>query len=52
MTAIVWLRDDLRLDDQPAIRAAAAHPALFIYVHDDAATRPLGGASRSAAVPA
>lgn len=46
MTAIVWLRDDLRLDDQPAIRAAAAHPALFIYVHDDAATRPLGGASR------
>ncbi len=47
MTAIVWLRDDLRLDDQPALRAAAAHPALVVYVHDEtSAARPLGGASR------
>jgi len=47
MTAICWLRNDLRLDDQPALRAAAAGPALFVYVHDAAATgRPLGGASR------
>jgi deoxyribodipyrimidine photo-lyase len=47
MTSIVWLRDDLRLDDQPAIRAAAAHPALYVYVFDESALdRPLGGASR------
>jgi deoxyribodipyrimidine photo-lyase len=47
MTAIVWLRNDLRLDDQPALSAAAAGTALFVYVHDENATgRPLGGASR------
>ena len=47
MTVIVWLRNDLRLDDQPALRAAAAGPALFVYVHDNNATgRPLGGAAR------
>jgi deoxyribodipyrimidine photo-lyase len=47
MTAIVWLRNDLRLDDQPALRAAAAGPALFVYVHDLESTgRGLGGASR------
>jgi deoxyribodipyrimidine photo-lyase len=47
MTSLVWLRDDLRLDDQPAIRAAAGTPALFVYLHDEkSAGRPLGGASR------
>src|SRR5277367_2792046 len=47
MTALVWLRDDLRLDDQPAVRAAAKQPALFLFVHDEkSASRPLGGASR------
>jgi deoxyribodipyrimidine photo-lyase len=47
MTCLVWLRDDLRLDDQPAIRAAATKPALFVYVFDETvAARPLGGASR------
>jgi len=47
MTALVWLRDDLRLDDQPAVRAAAKQPALFVFVHDEkSASRPLGGASR------
>ncbi len=46
MTAIVWLRDDLRLDDQPALRAAAAAPALFVYVFDRNPARPLGGAAR------
>jgi deoxyribodipyrimidine photo-lyase len=47
MTSIVWLRDDLRLDDQPALRAAAGGTALFVYVHDEhAAARPLGAASR------
>jgi deoxyribodipyrimidine photo-lyase len=47
MTTLVWLRDDLRLDDQPAVRAAAKQPALFVFVHDEnSASRPLGGASR------
>jgi deoxyribodipyrimidine photo-lyase len=45
---IVWLRDDFRLDDQPAIHAVANRPALFVYVHDDAGggARPLGGAAK------
>jgi deoxyribodipyrimidine photo-lyase len=45
---IVWLRNDFRLDDQPAIHAAASRPALFVYVHDDAGggARPLGGAAK------
>jgi deoxyribodipyrimidine photo-lyase len=45
---IVWLRDDFRLDDQPAIAAAAGHPALQVYVHDEQARngRPLGGAAK------
>ena len=46
--ALVWLRDDLRLDDQPAIAAVADRPSLFVYVHDESSPglRPLGGASR------
>ena len=45
---IVWLRDDFRLDDQPAIAAAADGPALYLYVHDDRPKngRPLGGAAK------
>ncbi len=45
---IVWLRDDFRLDDQPAIAATAGRPALFVYVHDEDARngRPLGGAAK------
>ncbi len=45
---IVWLRDDFRLDDQPAITAAAARPALYVYVHDQAERngRPVGGAAK------
>jgi len=45
---IVWLRDDFRLDDQPAISAAAGPPALFVYVHDETPCngRPPGGAAR------
>jgi len=47
---IVWLRDDLRLADQPALHAAAASgaPVLCVYVFDEASPglRPLGGASR------
>ena len=45
---IVWLRDDFRLDDQPAILAAADRPALHVYVHDNSPRngRPLGGAAK------
>jgi deoxyribodipyrimidine photo-lyase len=45
---IVWLREDVRLDDQPAIQAAADRPTLFVYVHDEegGGARPLGGAAK------
>ena len=45
---IVWLRDDFRLDDQPALAAAADGPTLFLYVHDPRPQngRPPGGAAR------
>ncbi len=45
---IVWLRDDLRVDDQPSVHAVANRPALFVYVHDDegGGARPLGGAAK------
>lgn len=48
--AIVWLRQDLRLADNPALQAAAqtGQPLLFVYVLDDATPGrwKLGGASR------
>jgi deoxyribodipyrimidine photo-lyase len=46
--ALVWLRSDLRLEDQLAIRAVADEPALFVYIHDEVTPGPrkLGGASR------
>ncbi len=48
--AIVWFRDDLRVSDQPALKAAAESglPLLCIYILDEtsAGIRPLGGASR------
>ncbi len=44
--AIVWFRDDLRCDDNPALRAAAgAGPVLALHVLD-AETAPAGGAAR------
>jgi deoxyribodipyrimidine photo-lyase len=47
---ILWFRNDLRLDDHPALQAAVAsgHPVLpvFVWDEDPAAGRPLGGASR------
>jgi deoxyribodipyrimidine photo-lyase len=45
---IVWLREDFRLDDQPAIHAVADRPTLFVYVHDEkgGGARPLGGAAK------
>lgn len=47
---IVWLRDDLRLADNPALNAAADRgaPIVVVYVLDDTSpgVRPLGGATR------
>jgi deoxyribodipyrimidine photo-lyase len=46
---IVWFRQDLRLRDQAAVRAAAAAgPVLAVYVLDDDSrgVRPMGAASR------
>jgi deoxyribodipyrimidine photo-lyase len=48
MAALVWFRDDLRLEDNPALAAAARSrdPILPLYVLDESVTRPAGGASR------
>ncbi len=47
---IVWLRDDLRIADNPALTAAVERdaPVVVVYVLDDVSPgiRPLGGASR------
>jgi deoxyribodipyrimidine photo-lyase len=49
-SAIVWLRDDLRLDDNPALAAAAALPdpltVVYILDEDSPVVRPLGAAAR------
>ncbi len=48
--AIVWLRDDLRIADNPALAAAVARggPVAIVYLLDDVSSgiRPLGAASR------
>lgn len=46
-TAIVWLRQDLRLQDNPALHAACAcaKTVLPVFILDDS-TAPLGGAAR------
>ncbi len=50
MTELVWLRQDLRVFDNPALAAAAERGrVLAVYILEDsssAAARPLGGASR------
>jgi deoxyribodipyrimidine photo-lyase len=50
MTSVVWLRDDLRLADNPALRAAADRggAVVVLYLLDEVSDgiRPLGGASR------
>lgn len=50
MTTIVWLRDDLRIADNPALRAAVDRGSAVIpvYLLDEVSPgiRPLGGASR------
>lgn len=44
--AIVWFRQDLRLDDNPAFTDACRHHAIIpIYILDEA-TSPIGGAQR------
>ena len=48
--SIVWLRDDLRVADNPALTAAVERggPVVVVYLLDEQsdAARPLGGASR------
>ena len=50
MTTLVWLRDDLRTADHPALAAAASDPGgvVALYVLDEASPgmRPLGGATK------
>jgi len=46
--ALLWFRDDLRLSDNPALRAALDHgPLICLYILDTSTERrPLGGAAR------
>ena len=48
--AIVWFRNDLRLADNPALRAATdrGEPVVAVFVLDEVSPgiRPLGGAAR------
>ncbi|MCC5979303.1 MAG: deoxyribodipyrimidine photo-lyase [Salinarimonas sp.] len=48
--ALVWFRDDLRVADNPALRAAldSGRPVLCFFIFDDSSPeiRPLGGAAR------
>ncbi|MFT4210883.1 MAG: deoxyribodipyrimidine photo-lyase [Microbacterium sp.] len=50
MSTLVWFRDDLRLADNPALRAALNRdePVVGLYVLDEVSPgiRPLGGAAR------
>jgi len=49
MTTIVWFRQDLRLQDNPALHAAAAHgPVLPLYLHAprEDGERAAGGATQ------
>jgi hypothetical protein len=41
LPAVLWLRQDLRLSDNPALHAVADRPVLPVFVLDDAAA---GGA--------
>lgn len=47
MTTILWLRQDLRLTDHPAlVHAAAAGAVLPVYIRETEAAWPMGAASR------
>lgn len=45
---ILWFRRDLRLQDNPALNRVVetGRPILPVFIHDEGAERPLGGASR------
>jgi deoxyribodipyrimidine photo-lyase len=45
---LVWLRDDLRLDDNPALAEACAtgRPVVVLFILEDEGPRPFGGAHR------
>jgi deoxyribodipyrimidine photo-lyase len=49
-STLVWLRDDLRIDDNPALAGAASQgaPLTVVYVldEDSPGLRPLGGAAK------
>lgn len=48
-TAILWLRQDLRIDDHPALNAACAYGEVVpVYIgnHEEEGEWPLGGASK------
>ncbi|MBS0271248.1 MAG: deoxyribodipyrimidine photo-lyase [Proteobacteria bacterium] len=44
--AILWLRQDLRLEDNPALQAASSNPLIALYIWDEKDPRSPGGASR------
>lgn len=47
MTSIVWFRQDLRIEDNPALHAAAAQGhVLPVYIMDDVMEEEIGGAGR------
>lgn len=50
MATLVWFRDDLRLEDHPALHAAVSDPtgivALYLLDEESEGARPLGGAAR------
>lgn len=50
MATLVWFRDDLRLEDHPALHAAGSDPdgivALYVLDEESPGVRPLGGAAR------
>lgn len=50
MTSIVWLRDDLRVADNPALTAAVGRgePVVVVFILDEVSpgVRPLGGATK------
>ena len=48
MTAVLWLRNDLRLNDNPALNHALTHheKIICLYIHDTSSPYPMGGATR------
>lgn len=44
--ALLWVRQDLRLEDNPALIAASSHPLLVVYIWDEKDPWAPGAASR------